>query len=417
MSTKHSLARLAFLLILLLTSCLNEPSHTIETATETSENVATQSPLDEPPDATELATDPTLTPVSTQQPSTIIDSHTIDGVTLTLNWVLVDARRVSFGYTIQGLPHIAEATELFGEIQLYEKSGVGELHWNGHSSIERTKEAPETLVGSWSSVFARPFTQPTGDFNLDIVLGDDQEIYDINYAIASFPFPVDATPYPPHVFPPKLPDHKIGIFHFEFQSQVFPLTSLSPGKSSTSNQIQMTLEKMDITTSFSVVTLCYSKPSTNDWMVSRATLLAGGQETQNNSYSLIFDADYGGYMGAYPQPDGFLPPQDGRCVELEFLSGHGNHPGNVTLMIPSLEQSMPEVIPDSELAVAREKLLAQGIDIDWRVEVFAGGGGGAGPVYNHLPAGMTETEAFQRFIEALGYIYPGAWEFTVNIEP
>lgn len=78
---------------------------------------------------------------------------------------------------------------------------------------------------------------------------------------------------------------------------------------------------------------------------------------------------------------------------------------------------MPESIPDTDLAAAREKLLSQGIDIGWNVETFPGGGGGSGPVYNKLPEDMTQAEAYQRFVEALGYIHQGPWKFTVNISP
>lgn len=400
MSKKYmAITNLAILFFLLLASCQKQPSEKMENSTQESVNIAT------------------VTPAPTQQTSSIIGKQTVNGMTITIDWVLADAKRVSFGYTIEGLPDIPEATDLFGNIQLTEKSGVGELGWNGDSKIERAKNSHGTLVGSWSSVFAVPFTQPKGNFGLDIILGDDKEMYDTNFTIASFPFPVNATPYPPNVFPPKLPDHKVGNFHFDFETEIFPLLSLTPNQSVTANQINMRLEKLEITASFTAATLCYSKPSPSDWGVSRTTLKVGNQETLNNSYSLVFDSDYGGYQGVPPQPKDFPQIQEGRCVQLEFLSGHGNKSGLVTLIIPRLEQSMPESIPDTELAVAREKLLSQGIDMDWKVETFSGGGGGAGPVYNKLPDGMTQAEAYQRFIEALGYIHQGAWEFTVNINP
>jgi len=392
-------ANLAILFFLLLASCQKQSSGKIENSTQESVNIAT------------------LTPAPAQQTPSIIGKQTVNGVTITIDWVLADAKRVSFGYTIEGLPDVPDATDLFGNIQLVEKSGIGKLGGNGDSKIERAKDSPGTLVGSWSSVFAIPFTQRKGNFGLDIILGDDKEVYDTNFTIASFPFPVNATPYPPNMFPPKLPDHKVGDFHFDFETEIFPLLSLTPNQSVTANQINMRLEKLEITASFTAATLCYSKPSPSDWGVSRATLKVGSQETLNTSYSLVFDSDYGGYQGVLPQPKDSPQIRGGRCVQLEFLSGHGNQSGSVTLIIPSLEQSMPESIPDTELAVAREKLLSQGIDIDWKVESSSGHGGGAGPVYNKLPDGMTQAEAYQRFIEALGYIHRGSWEFTVNINP
>jgi len=30
---------------------------------------------------------------------------------------------------------------------------------------------------------------------------------------------------------------------------------------------------------------------------------------------------------------------------------------------------------------------------------------------------MDQQEAYQRYLEALGYLYPGPWVFTVDIQP
>lgn len=354
--------------------------------------------------------------VSSKTPS-IIGSQTINGVTLTIDWVLADARRVSFGYTIEGLPDVPDAVDLFGSVQLVEKSGIGELGWGGYSTINRVEDSPRTLTGSWSSVFAKPFTQPKGQFGLDIALGHDGEDYDTNFSIASFPIPVEATAYPPNVFPPKLPERKIGDFQFDFEAEIYPLLELSPRQIVKVNNIEMHLERLEITASFTVATLCYSKPSPKDWMVERSILKAGEREEGNNTYALIFDLDYGGYFGEVPLSEDVLQLQSGRCIQIEFLLGHSNQSGTITLTIPSLEQSVPEVIPDDELAAARKKLLPQGIDMGWEVVTFPGGGGGAGPVYNKLPEGMTELEAYQLFMEALGYIHKGPWEFTVDVKP
>lgn len=346
-----------------------------------------------------------------------VGSQTINGVTLTIDWFLADARRVSFGYTIEGLPDVPDATNLFGQVQLVERSGTGELGWGGDAAVNRVPDSPGTLVGSWSSVFAKPFTQPRGQFVLDIALGDDSPDYNTNFTIASFPIPADATAYPPNVFPPKLPERKIADFNFEFETEVYPLLTLAPAQTVTANNIEMRLEKLEITASFTTATLCYSKPSSKDWTMGRSTLQTVEREENNNAYSLIFDSEYGKYVGDTPLSEDALQMPSGRCVQVEFLLGHSNQPGTVTLTVPMLEQSIPEAIPDDELAAAREKLLPQGIDIGWEVVSSPGGGGGSGPVYNKLPEGMTMQEAYQLFIEALGYIYPGPWEFTVEVNP
>ena len=39
------------------------------------------------------------------------------------------------------------------------------------------------------------------------------------------------------------------------------------------------------------------------------------------------------------------------------------------------------------------------------------------PEYKKLPSGMSEQEAYRKFIGALGYIYNGQWEFNVQLKP
>lgn len=391
MKTLKVFTRASILICILVVSCQAVPGQSIEDQIRLNRT-------------TPIIDDPTTPPL-------LIESQSINEVTVTIDWVLADAKRVSFGYTIEGLPPAPEALDLFGTVQLVEQSGTGELGWGGNSKIARVQESPGKLVGSWSSVFAKPFTLPSGNFDLLFTLGYDGEIYNHNFIVASFPLPASATPFPPNVFPPRLPDHEIGSFHFEFETPIYPLMELSPAQTVFANGVEMRLEKMDITASFTSATLCYSKPSSRDWMTGRSGLKTGEGEESNNTYSLLADTEYGESLNDFsPQLDA------GRCVQLEFLAGHSNQPGEITLMIPALEQSVPEVIPDDEIAKAREKLLQQGIDISWKVESI-GGGGISGPVYNKLPVGMTEMEAYQQLLEALGYFHEGPWVFTVEVNP
>jgi len=94
-----------------------------------------------------------------------------------------------------------------------------------------------------------------------------------------------------------------------------------------------------------------------------------------------------------------------------------NGPALLTPTIPTLEQSMPEVIPDEEMKAAQEKLRAEGIEMDYTTSSSAGGGGGGGATFNKLPEGMDQQEAYQHFLNALGYVYPGPWVFTLDIQP
>jgi hypothetical protein len=379
--------------ILLVVSCQSSATQPVETQVEV-DNM-TLATMDVP-----------------QETSSAAVSQTINGITVTIDWFLADAKRVSFGYTIEGLSDTPDATDLFGSVQLVETSGIGELGWGGHSMVNRVEGSHGILTGSWGSVFAKPFTQHRGQFGLDITLGHDGANYDKNFSIASFPIPADATPYPPNVFPPKLPDHKVGDFHFDFETEIYPLLEFTPSQIVTANNIEMRLEKLEITTSYTTATLCYSKPSPKDWMIDRSILKTAKKEEGNNTYSLIFDLDYGGNFGETPISEEALQLPSGRCVQVEFLIGHSNQPRPFTLTIPRLEQSVPEVIPDDEIVAAREKLLPQGIDISWKVADYV-----AGPVYNKLPEGMTTSEAYELLLDALGYIHEGPWEFRIDVNP
>jgi hypothetical protein len=215
-------------------------------------------------------------------------------------------------------------------------------------------------------------------------------------------------------------DSPFASFHFDLSLKVYPALVLAQGTSVVANGIEMRIEKIRMSPSYTNLYLCFKKPTTglpSDWLISQNTTLQIGDIKVNSaSGGTLFDADYGGYMGKGPKP-GDLPSMDGgRCMELGFPLGHRNRAETMTLTIPQLEQSMPEVIPDAEVKKAQEKLRAQGIEMDWMT--FSGnGGGGGGPVYKKLPPGMTEQEAYQRFIEALGYIYQGPWTFTIKIQP
>jgi hypothetical protein len=124
---------------------------------------------------------------------------------------------------------------------------------------------------------------------------------------------------------------------------------------------------------------------------------------------MAYDSEYGD-TGKGVEP-GWKPAlMEGRCVKAGFPVGHHDKPETLVLSIDSLQLTMPEVAPEAEVNRALEELLREGIDMDWMT--FTGdGGGGGGPMYKKLPAGMTKQEAYRRFIDALGYVHEGPWVF------
>jgi len=199
-------------------------------------------------------------------------------------------------------------------------------------------------------------------------------------------------------------------FSFNIDIPIHPTLTYLPKQTVWANGLEILLDRIVITPAYTQAYLCYIKPTDADWMIGNdATVKFGNQEVGLDSYSILFDPAYGdGIIGG--EPGWTLPVQTGRCVKVRFPIGDEN-PNSLTLTIPSLMQSLPEIIPAEELAPAYEKLKAQGIDMEWHIVDH-----GAYPEYKRLPTGMSEQVAYQKFIGALGYIHPGPWVFNLQLK-
>jgi hypothetical protein len=205
-------------------------------------------------------------------------------------------------------------------------------------------------------------------------------------------------------------------FSFNLDLPVHPAEIYNPQMITTSNGVELLLDRLVITASHTQAYLCYNKPSAADWGLNQHTTLEiDGKSSSINEYALLYDSEFGD-LGKGGDPDWTPNTNYSRCIQVGFQIG-GTDPGSVTLTIPTLEQSTPEVIPEDDLAIARAKLLPEGIDIDWEVNISPQGGGSVGPVYNKLPAGMSQQEAYERLLDALGYFHKGPWIIKVNVKP
>jgi len=207
-------------------------------------------------------------------------------------------------------------------------------------------------------------------------------------------------------------------FHFDLDLPVYPETGVEPGLVVTANEIKMGLIRLEMTPSYSVVKLCYEKPThgmDSDWGIPYGTALwVDGVEAPMAGYSLVNDADYG-----LKHPDNTDSMEGwGRCVKLDFAVGHHgqNTPVNVRLEVPALEKSWPEVVPDDQVAKANQVLAEQGIQVSF--EWGQGDGGGwSGVKVLQKPEGMSDLQVVNRFYEVLGYSHTGPWEFELSIQP
>ena len=211
-------------------------------------------------------------------------------------------------------------------------------------------------------------------------------------------------------------------YHFELDLPVYPATILEPMQEVSANGVEMLLQRVKITSSFTYVYLCYNKPTTgdfSDWQVGfqgdGPILKIGADEASINTAMMIFDSEIGD-VGKGPEPGWVSPIKIGRCLKIGFPVGHHDQPETLTLTVPALEKSTPEVIPDEDIKHAQEILRAQGIEMIYTT-VTGNGGGGAGMRFTKKPDGMTDTEAYQKFIDALGYVHAGPWVFEVEVKP
>ncbi len=250
--------------------------------------------------------EPTPTPTVAPTP---IGEQTLDNVTMSLDWVYADVKRIAFGYTIAGLPDVPDALFLNGRLdhprqpramrihqrrvrrQQHCSAGGGEAgHYQRHlerrAAIRRCNPrevglANQTLPG-WGGAEPITYNRP----------GDSAR-------------PADATPFPDYLPPgyvmPSVPDRLVGTFHFEATTQVYPMQVLEPKQVVEANGISMRLERAEVTPSYARFILCYHQTPPSDWGVrwvdGRPTpiLQAGEYVAQYQWHGCWQDADYGGY--------------------------------------------------------------------------------------------------------------------------
>lgn len=339
----------------------------------------------------------------------------IDNLSMTLDWVFVDARRIAFGYTISGFSSLPDSFILGGTVRVTDNLGNSFSSMGGQSHLERVTNEAGTLSGTWSTILQKPLDSNTTQLSIDITL-DGSHGNDWNYTIAGPVYPANGpTAEMVGAFPAVVPSGQVGTFHFDVNAVVYPETILQPAQVNEANHIQMELVQAELTPSYSSFILCYTKPTGADWMLANATLTSGLEQTQMQSYTLLSDNQFS-LKKQVPLPPVSLQGENLRCARVDFLLGHANQKRTITLTVPALERSAPEVFPQAELDAALAKLKQQGIEMTY-ISMRGTGGGGSTWQYNRLPEGMTEEQAFNLLIDALGYRFPGPWTFSFEYEP
>lgn len=304
-----------------------------------------------------------------------------------LLWAYADAHRVAMQIHFEGWEDNYNVSGM--EISLKDDIG-NDINWG--MGMGASSEDPSTYLVEFYPPPTEVLTSPTRflfSFPVYAYLGPNQ-----SKSIASFTFDL------------SLPVYQAKTYTFN--------TTISE------NGIDVRLLKAVITPSYTDLTLCFTKPTHGDWsdwmLGSLTELKIGENKSVGGGGGVIYDSDFGGYVtkGSYPRdlPANFL----GRCIIAGFPIGDLANPGPLMLVltVPELQISMPEGFPDEKINKAISLLKAEGIEMSIFTSSGSLGGGG-GYSFTAKPEGMTDEEAYHKFLEALGFIQPGPWVFTVQI--
>jgi hypothetical protein len=176
--------------------------------------------------------------------------------------------------------------------------------------------------------------------------------------------------------------------------------------------VDIFLDRVLVAPADTYVYLCYPNRSDENWILTgeNITLNINQQVSNPNMPSpWIYDSTIiEGEQEQFSEPGWTPPNEESRCIKLGFPIGDA-HPIFLILTLPGLEDAMTTIVPEDKLSVAYEKLRAQGIDMKWSAIPERG----IVVEYKKLPEGMTEKEAYHRFMDALGYLREGPWVFRI----
>ncbi|MEI7847884.1 MAG: hypothetical protein WCK35_18935 [Chloroflexota bacterium] len=174
-------------------------------------------------------------------------------------------------------------------------------------------------------------------------------------------------------------------FRFDFDLSINPDVRFNPKQTVTANDLTILLDSITVTPVFTQIYLCFPTPSFADWNIGNQTVLQiDGQEAYPINFRVLFDSAIGGDRTAGSEPYWKAPTKNGRCVKSGFPIGSSN-PTSLTLTIPQLEKSEPDLLVTNQFSI-------------------------------NYP-GLSEKQAYYKFLEEHGNIYKGAWTFKIQLAP
>ena len=315
------------------------------------DQVTELSPVTNIPTSTEALS----TPLETIQPtSVVISSHTVNGYTAAIESYYIDSSHVIFQVRITG------GDVIFGNKYFYGRfSGIDMFDENGNLINSSAGMGPAIDPALIQFEF-RPVTLFTGD-----------------HLKGHFAFDINNAPEY---------DKILARFRFDFDLPIYPEARFYPKQTVTANGLEMLLDSVTVTPTFTQVYLCFQPPSYAPWTIGSQTVLQiGEQEASLYNSNLLFSSSTGGDRRAGSEPYWVPPIKNGSCVKVGFQAG-SDVPISLTLTIPKLENLMPY------------------LDINSFFQLPT------------LYPGLSEKQAYYKYLEEQGSIYKGPWVFTVELK-
>jgi hypothetical protein len=300
-----------------------------------------------------------------------VPPETLDGVTAQIDWVYVDESRVSLHYTISGLDWPDGTT-------------------SDAMSVRTTSTAiPDTAysgAGSWGNT---PVEGGVMTGTIDQLLRDGT---------------FDASKYPNVHLRVDIPVEgptAVGTFGFELDVPVLDGTRMeNPDHTVVANDVSMTLKSLTLSPSHAEALICFEMPSAVDWGLTASTITVGGREYSFSGAELVYTPD-----GKYIQ---VTDPE--RCNRIGFDILYDESASSITMTVPRLLASVPEVVTPDRVQMANARLADKGIQFDYE-NIDHGGN----IVILQRPEGMEDVEIYPLIRDALAEQYEGPWVFTVEL--
>jgi hypothetical protein len=373
---------IGLLILLVLTACGPAvlPAAPVQVTDPPAAIIATASK--EPTQAPAASPVPTATPVPVEEQiypyylplatKLNLAPQIINDVTAKIDWAYVDESRVALQYTISGLDWPAGSTWDAMQVRLtsptVSDSAIG---WGG---------------GGWSStpVENGRMTGTTDQLFLDGALDAEKH--------PSMRLRVDI---------PLNGPSEVGTFHFEFDVPVLDGVKMENIEQTiVANDVSMTLKTLTVNPSRVEALLCFEMPSAVDWGLTASRVTLDGREYPFSGGGLLAGTDGKSFLLTDPE----------RCSTIGFDIGPHQSATSLTLTVPKLMASTPEVIDKERVSRANERLADAGIKFD-----YANQDHGGNIVVLKQPANATNMEIYPLIWEALADQYEGPWLFTLPI--